>query len=647
MMSVRSTGAGIALIALVLVVVAPAGSAPATAPKIVAAAMVDADGDFRTDRLRVTYSGVVRHQRDTDGRYPFALTGYKIASVTRASGRSVTLLLVERKTADPLAKPALRYTRTTSKPVTDSKGRQAVRQTFKGTRPHNHRPHTTPPPPPPPPAPDTDPDKDGYAAPGDCKPDDPTIHPGATDKPDLAFIDTNCDGIDGDEKTSIFVSPTGNDANPGTKSQPKRQIQAAALARGERGEILVAAGDYDHVRLVYGTPGLGKAALGIYGAYTADWERTTSSVTKLSGPSYGLTIDNLPLVILQYLTVSSTSNGAEQNSYGIHVLNTTPAIDGVTVALQRVEVQAGPGSAGATGAPGATGRNGADGYPGKPGHCDSGPPGEGGIGGPSPIGRPGGNGGRGGAEGSNDGLRGDDGPLGGEGGVGGKAGGTRHGESGAGGLPGNGGAQGAGGSGFGASTVWQSTQATAGSAGTSGSGGGGGGGGSGQGGAFVDDGAGNGGGGGGAGGEGGAGGRPGGAGGVSIGIYIFKARVTIDGGHISTGAGGNGGTGGAGGVAGKGGAAGLESTTCSNEIGKGGEGGDGSDGGGGGGGGGGAGGPSIGVVEVGSEVTIKSTPITVQPGGQGGAEGAGAGGTPSPVASAAGLSREVLAVPAP
>ena len=66
----------------------------------------------------------------------------------------------------------------------------------------------------------------------DCAPASASIHPGAPDLPDLGFVDSNCDGIDGTEKDAIFVSPNGNDGNPGTKSQPKREVQAAVTAAG-------------------------------------------------------------------------------------------------------------------------------------------------------------------------------------------------------------------------------------------------------------------------------------------------------------------------------------------------------------------------------------------------------------------------------
>jgi len=35
--------------------------------------------------------------------------------------------------------------------------------------------------------------------------------PGSADKPDLGFVDSNCDGVDGDKAHAIFVAPGGDD----------------------------------------------------------------------------------------------------------------------------------------------------------------------------------------------------------------------------------------------------------------------------------------------------------------------------------------------------------------------------------------------------------------------------------------------------
>jgi hypothetical protein len=148
-------------IALLILPVAAASAAPdRKPPRIVTVALQDTDRDFRADHVRLTYSERIRHARDADGKYPFTIAGYRIRSVGAASGRGIVITLVEKLAPDPAAKPAVRYRRTTSKPVRDRAGNQATRQAFARTRAHGNVPPLSslplpprpPPPPPPPPA---------------------------------------------------------------------------------------------------------------------------------------------------------------------------------------------------------------------------------------------------------------------------------------------------------------------------------------------------------------------------------------------------------------------------------------------------------------------------------------------------------------
>ncbi|MBM4378022.1 MAG: hypothetical protein FJ086_01785, partial [Deltaproteobacteria bacterium] len=67
-----------------------------------------------------------------------------------------------------------------------------------------------------------------------------------TDLPDMAFVDANCDGIDGEVANAIFVSTSGNNANAGTRTAPKATIAAGlteAVAQNKR-DVYVALGNY-------------------------------------------------------------------------------------------------------------------------------------------------------------------------------------------------------------------------------------------------------------------------------------------------------------------------------------------------------------------------------------------------------------------
>jgi hypothetical protein len=104
-------------------------------PRIKHAQMVDADGNMFADKVVLTYNERVRHKRDADGRYPFAVDGYDIASVGRAKGRKVTIKLDEAMLPDGLAIPSVKYRRVKKEGVRDRARHQARKQTFTKTRP--------------------------------------------------------------------------------------------------------------------------------------------------------------------------------------------------------------------------------------------------------------------------------------------------------------------------------------------------------------------------------------------------------------------------------------------------------------------------------------------------------------------------------
>jgi hypothetical protein len=165
--------------------------------------------------------------------------------------------LVEKSVADAGARPPVRYTRSRAGRVRDRARNQAATQVFRATRAHGNgsapsRPQPSP----------TDRDGDGAPNGEDCAPADPAIRPGAPDLPDLAFVDSNCDGIDGTAKDAIFVGGSGNNSNPGTRAASKRDIQAAVLvaALADK-DVYVAGSDYGRFETASGVD--------VYGAGTS------------------------------------------------------------------------------------------------------------------------------------------------------------------------------------------------------------------------------------------------------------------------------------------------------------------------------------------------------------------------------------------
>jgi hypothetical protein len=122
-----------------------------------------------------------------------------------------------------------------------------------------------------------DSDHDGYPNGVDCAPHDASVHPGATNRPDLGFADTNCDGIDGEAARAVFVSPSGSDANPGSLARPLRTLAAANTAADARDkDVHAGTGTYDEeLRLA--------SRVSVYGGYGTSWKRSLSTVTRILG----------------------------------------------------------------------------------------------------------------------------------------------------------------------------------------------------------------------------------------------------------------------------------------------------------------------------------------------------------------------------
>lgn len=418
---------------------------------------------------------------------------------------------------------------------------------------------------------------------GDC---------GSFDEPDDFFLDTNCDGVDGDLDGGIFVSPTGNDADPGTREAPKATLTEAAIAAVDAGRKWIYAEGGEYAGHAWPWP------VSVFGGYdrALSWARDDARRVRVNSPQAGFVMANIadPITFDRVDFSSADATGFGSASIGLRIGAATG------VRLRHVSVRAGRGAQGSAGDPGDAGANGGAGTSQNPGPADSScssPGVAGGKGGGATVGA--------GSDGES--VGGVPGGVGGSGGqctaatcavpcVGGTDG--RPGGSGSVGLGGDAGADGDGGTSVGRFSFafwWQPTRGAPGETGLPGTGGSGGGGGGGyvvspscsstKGGA---------GGGGGAGGCGGAGGEGGGGGGASIGLMVVNARVWGEDLSIETQGGGGGGAGGAGGAGGTGGSA-ASGQPGDVHAGRGGDGAGGGQGGRGGHGGGGGGGPSIGL----------------------------------------------------
>jgi hypothetical protein len=496
--------------------------------------------------------------------------------------------------------------------------------------------------------------------------------------PDAAYLDEDCDGIDGKVGLGLFVAPTGTDAlTCGDRRNPCRTLQYAIDSRVSASVkfLYVQAGTYGSAT----SPALNiTKSVEIFGGYNTSWLRapraTSGHLVTLTGRDFtesgdtqsmavrvvgaGTSLLTARLADLRITAQSPASSATESDGSG----KSSYAVYGRTATLfvERCEVIQGSGAAGAPGLDGtsatqtraASGAAGAGGT--KPcGGCDTGRQ-TGGAGGSNTC--SGTNGGKGGDGGQRD-INCDFGSKPASSGLPGAAAaqfGATWGGGGSGGatcqsspspVSGQSGAvaHGAGGAGatgtFGqvVGNFWRGLAGASGQVGLHGGGGGGGGGAGACNGAWDEcDQRGASGGGGGAGGcrapWAGLGGAPGGG---SFGVFMISGNLTVSGTAFTRGNGGAGGAGGVGGLGqpgGQGGAGGVRypdpAITFSAAAG-----GDGGLGGHSGGGGGGAGGSAFGVFTLGG--AVNATTGNTFTGGAGGG-GGGGGVTASPVTTLTG-----------
>ena len=415
------------------------------------------------------------------------------------------------------------------------------------------------------------------------------------DAPDDAFVDSNCDGIDGVIADAIFVDTgTGNDSNSGSMVAPLATIGAAIATQDNGRPILVSTGTYNESLNL-------KNGASIYGGYAAadSWSRSNANGATIAGGVTAVTALSISsTTLLTHLNITASSN-TSGDSIGLYANASSGLV------LRNLSITAQDGADGTDGTGGTAGDDGNAGTEGTQGCDGCSGDGWGGSGGTGCLTWNGGGfGGRGGY-GDNNGLNGDHGnsdDTGGTRGSGGSGDGSHSCLFGCGGggapgehaaqnedLDGSDGTDGVGGDGIGtiSGDKWTPSDGTNGTSGSAGDGGGGGGGGGGSD-CCLDD-RGGGGGGGGGGGCGGSAGTAGTGGYSSFGVFLYDSSITMVNVDVTSGNAGDGGAGKPGGSGGTGGARGAYGAAADDGDrggygAKGGDGGDGGDGGGGGGG---------------------------------------------------------------
>jgi hypothetical protein len=121
----------------------------------------------------------------------------------------------------------------------------------------------------------------GWAAEaGDCDPLDVLTHPNAPELPDDGVVQ-NCGGqelIPADDN-GVFVAKTGDDANPGTMSEPKLTVQAGVGLAETLGRVVYIAGGTYKEEVT--------TSVSLFGGYDAtDWSRSLDPEDVLIAPAW-------------------------------------------------------------------------------------------------------------------------------------------------------------------------------------------------------------------------------------------------------------------------------------------------------------------------------------------------------------------------
>lgn len=182
----------------------------------------------------------------------------------------------------------------------------------------------------------------GASGQGGCVPE------GGEDFPDEDFVDSNCDGIDGDASQAIFVASNGLDGAPGTRGAPLRTIQRAITAAMDQGKhsIYICNGQYaENLRLAGDT-------VSLYGGYdcASDWKRGADRALILPSTGVPLTIDGVqaPVTVAHLSLLAADAVGIGGSSVAVVALRSK----GVTFSGSKLT--AGKGAPGAPGTPGET-----------------------------------------------------------------------------------------------------------------------------------------------------------------------------------------------------------------------------------------------------------------------------------------------------
>ena len=179
------------------------------------------------------------------------------------------------------------------------------------------------------------------------------------DVPDDNFLDTNCDGIDGDPANAVFVAPPpfGNPANPGTRALPiSSLVGAITVAQGTGRDVYVSDGNYTGtLDLVNG--------VSMYGGYSAstNWSRSNSARSTIQGQggtgvrAFGI---SSPTVFDRFEVLSGDAQPPSGSGPGLNAIGIEVRSSNANLLVSNNRITPGAGSPGTAGTGGGSGSNG-------------------------------------------------------------------------------------------------------------------------------------------------------------------------------------------------------------------------------------------------------------------------------------------------
>jgi hypothetical protein len=164
----------------------------------------------------------------------------------------------------------------------------------------------------------------------------------AVDAPDNDGVDSNCDGVDGNAATSLFVSPTGLDSDSGTRTAPFRSVAHAisiATATKTPRDVLICEGTYAENLVV-------KTSMGLHGGYDCKtWARTGARpvIAPISGVA--LRIEGVigPMKLSKLTLQSANATVAASSSQAVQI------VDSKGISIDYSAIVAGNGANGTRG----------------------------------------------------------------------------------------------------------------------------------------------------------------------------------------------------------------------------------------------------------------------------------------------------------